>query len=371
MRAQTGGNVMHSLVLIVIVFACIAQVHAAPGIVPVKAGASCSRLLSCARPTSRRSLRTHASGADCPSIIVGGGRIGSMLASLGGDGDAVMKRGDPFPSSPETGPIYVTTRNNDLAGVIETTPEHRRKDLVFMQNGMLGKFLEDQRLAGNTQVLLYLAVAKLGEPPIDGITDLAPDGLTAAKGEWAAAFADRLGKGGLKCNLLDGKGYDGAMLEKHMWICSFMMVGALNGGVTVGDVESKHAEQLKPLVDEMCAAGEEALGVKLPEGVYDRLAAYGRSVAHFPTAVKEFEWRNGWFYDISKAAIAAGKPDPMPLHTAGLQKLGVIPEAEMVQRASPDIGSVAAVMLFGLVVCGWFRFGRRAATSRDELLLAA
>mmetsp|Transcript_71146 Transcript_71146/g.123405 ORF Transcript_71146/g.123405 Transcript_71146/m.123405 type:complete len:326 (-) Transcript_71146:120-1097(-) len=281
---------------------------------------------STARAGTRRGLTPRMS-ADVPSIIVGGGRIGSLLASIGVDGDAVMKRGDPFPESPATGPIYVTTRNNDLAGVIESTPEHRRKDLVFMQNGMLGKFLDEKGLADNTQVLLYLAVAKLGDSPIDGITDLNPEGLTAASGEWAAAFADRLNSGNLKCRALDGDLYKQAMLEKHVWICSFMMVGALNGGVTVGDVESKHADEMKPLVAELCAAGEEALGVKLPEGAFDRLLAYGRSVAHFPTAVKEFEWRNGWFYDLTEKALAAGKPDPMPLHTAGLKKLGVIPEA--------------------------------------------
>ena len=50
---------------------------------------------------------------------------------------------------------------------------------------------------------------------------------------------------------------------------------------------------------------------------------YARSVAHFPTAVKEFEWRNGWFHDLSKAALAKGLPDPMPVHSAGLAKLGL------------------------------------------------
>ena len=82
----------------------------------------------------------------------------------------------------------------------------------------------------------------------------------------------------------------------------------------------------------------------------DRLCAYSRAVSHFPTAVKEvialnsmraygfvtyfhlskplvqlqFKWRNGWFYSLSKKAIAAGKPDPCPLHTAWLKELNVI-----------------------------------------------
>jgi hypothetical protein len=261
---------------------------------------------------------------DVPSIIFGGGRIGSCLADLGMEGDVVLRRGDAFPAEPTEGPIYITTRNADLQGIIDSTPEARREDLVFMQNGMLGSFLEKNALADATQVLLYLAVAKLGEKPTDGITDLNPDGLTASTGKWGGAFAARLRKGGLTCRELAGDEYNAAMLEKHVWICAFMMVGALNGGVTVGEVESKHADQLRALVDELCAAGEKALGVKLAPGAYYRLAAYGRVVAHFPTAVKEFEWRNGWFYAITTKTVAAGKPDPMPLHTAGLKELEVV-----------------------------------------------
>lgn len=89
-------------------------------------------------------------------------------------------------------------------------------------------------------------------------------------------------------------------------------------------VESKHSDQLRAIVDELCAAGEAELGVKLDDGAFDRLAAYGRAVAHFPTAVKEFEWRNGWFYKISRRAMEVGESDPMPLHTAGLESLGIV-----------------------------------------------
>ena len=81
-----------------------------------------------------------------------------------------------------------------------------------MQNGMLLKFLAEQGLSANTQVLLYLAVAKLGESPIDGITEFNPEGLTAATGKWSEAFAARLAKGELKCRALDGDAYTAAML---------------------------------------------------------------------------------------------------------------------------------------------------------------
>jgi len=164
----------------------------------------------------------------------------------------------------------------------------------------------------------------MGEAPIDGITDTNPEGLTAATGKWSGAFAARLAKGGLTCRQLAGDDYTKAMLEKHIWICAFMLVGALNGGITVGEVERDHRSQLGTVVAELVAAGESALGVTLEDGVFERLCAYGRSVAHFPTAVKEFEWRNGWFHDLTVKAAAEGKPDPMPLHTAGLMELKVI-----------------------------------------------
>ena len=104
--------------------------------------------------------RVPSCSADVPSIIYGGGRIGSLLADLGVAGDEVVKRGDPFPASPVEGPIYVCTRNDALAGIIEATPPERRADLVFMQNGMLGSFLEGEGLADNTQASVTLPAVR-------------------------------------------------------------------------------------------------------------------------------------------------------------------------------------------------------------------
>ena len=87
----------------------------------------------------RSSSGASMAAVDVPSIVVGGGRIGSMLASLGES--VLLKRGDPFPAEPASGPIYVCTRNDALAGIVDATPAHRREDLVFLQNGMLGHLL--------------------------------------------------------------------------------------------------------------------------------------------------------------------------------------------------------------------------------------
>ena len=57
------------------------------------------------------------------------------------------------------------------------------------------------RYAECAQVLVYFAVSKLGEKPIDGKTDVNPEGLTAAYGKHAAAMAERLAAGDLSCKV--------------------------------------------------------------------------------------------------------------------------------------------------------------------------
>jgi hypothetical protein len=80
--------------------------------------------------------------------------------------------------------------------------------------------------------------------------------------------------------------------------------------------------QVGRLIDELAAAGSAALGLQLDAGIKPRLLAYARSVAHFPTAVKELPWRNGWFLGLSQAAQHEGRPDPCAMHTAWLKEIG-------------------------------------------------
>ena len=110
-----------------------------------------------------------------PGIIIGGGRIGDLLYSSNGEKDVYLnKRGMDIPDT--TGPIYVCTRNNDLDEIVDKTPKNKLNDLVFLQNGMLESYLNNKGLGDNTQALVYFAVAKKGDKPIDGKTELNPEG---------------------------------------------------------------------------------------------------------------------------------------------------------------------------------------------------
>jgi hypothetical protein len=104
-----------------------------------------------------------------------------------------------------------------------------------------------------------------------------------------------------------------------------MLVGAKHKA-SVGEVEAQHTAEVSALIGELAGAGAAALGVELDpqDAVVARLNAYARSVAHFPTAIKEFEWRNGWLWGLSQAAVAAGRPDPCPTHSALLKEVGAV-----------------------------------------------
>ena len=102
-------------------------------------------------PGRKPALTVAMTQTTTPGVIIGGGRIGNLLYESNGKQDTFLdKRGMQIPDTP--GPIYICTRNNDLDDIIERTPNGKRKDLVFLQNGMLAPYLEAKGLGGNTQV---------------------------------------------------------------------------------------------------------------------------------------------------------------------------------------------------------------------------
>ncbi|MCO5568629.1 hypothetical protein L7F22_022328 [Adiantum nelumboides] len=452
--------------------------------------------------SSRASMEQQAM---VPAVIVGGGRVGSALEMMSGGKDTVVRRGEKIPPD-SFGPIFVCTRNDVLNTVFEATPPHRHEDLVFFQNGMLEPWLERKGIPDASQVLVYFAVAKLGDPPMDGKTDTNPEGLTAASGKWAPAVATRLhsaedylieelieqvfdtpiaddnevnkttekdltkafcqsqggrhyyqlsgmkkqdkddksdckekkpkpsvglvpdlvgdqqnvdatelcrawrkvgdqevlvffdpgacatfispelasklknrskemgmtGETGLAClghselvtpilaklrlhiqSYVDAEEFhimplhdcDVLLVYCVLVILGLRIVSDVNllrrqqhiycGGVRAPDPSfvrcqllfdfvSLQAQEVVALIKELAKAAAATKNLTFDTGIEARLCAYARSVAHFPAALKEFEWRNGWFYELSKKATESGLSDPCPLHTSWLKELGAI-----------------------------------------------
>lgn len=120
---------------------------------------------------------------DQPSVIVGGGRIGSMLLEFGQRRkyeDVLVKRGESIPAD-HPGPVYLCTQTTDLEEIIKATPDSKKDDLVFLGDGQLEILFQKYGLYGPTQAALWLAQMRVGGKPVDGVHPDAPEGLTQAR----------------------------------------------------------------------------------------------------------------------------------------------------------------------------------------------
>eukprot|EP00522_Entomoneis_paludosa_P004015 CAMPEP_0172472238 /NCGR_PEP_ID=MMETSP1065-20121228/68233_1 /TAXON_ID=265537 /ORGANISM="Amphiprora paludosa, Strain CCMP125" /LENGTH=270 /DNA_ID=CAMNT_0013230369 /DNA_START=111 /DNA_END=923 /DNA_ORIENTATION=+ len=231
--------------------------------------------------------------------IIGAGRIGSLLAEAGEC--VVLGREDSIDPN-GTGPILIATRNDALAPIVDLCPANRKDDLVFLQNGYLDNFLEQYGLLENTQALLFFSVTAKGVAPVDGITTVNPEGLTTVTGRHGTALAARLQQLGLKCNVVSAADYRPAMFEKLIWISTMMLVGTAKQCATVGQADQDYTNIVAAVVQELVSSVSATEGITFAPGTLERLRAYTTVVADFPCGVKEFEWRNEYFYKLQTAS---------------------------------------------------------------------
>lgn len=228
-------------------------------------------------------------------IVLGSGRVGGALAARARARDievAVIDRTtgwELLDGAPGT-PILVCTRNDDLAPVVQRVPDHRRGDLVFIQNGMIRPFLADARLGEVTRGLLFFAVPTRGAP-------VEPGGKSPFTGPHARTLVHWLHQLELPSHEVDWARFSAYELEKLLWNCVFGLLCEVHRkpvGALVDDPD--HRRDIELLTDALRVVGRASLGVDLPnEWLVDRLCAYSASIPDYRGAVKEWAWRNGWF----------------------------------------------------------------------------
>jgi ketopantoate reductase len=229
-------------------------------------------------------------------IVIGAGRIGSALHDLSPDAIALVTRTQGWEAlAGDVGePILVAVRNDDLDVVLARVPERRRDDLVFVQNGMLRPWLAERGLTSVTRGLLFMAVAKRGDP-------IQPGGASPFCGPRAAAVVDMLSGLGVPAEVVEPERFVAIELEKLIWNCAFgLCCEAFDA--TVGEIVEQRAGELRELVAELLAVGERVFDVTLElDPLVERLCAYSRSIPTYRGAVKEWRWRNGAFVDAAEA----------------------------------------------------------------------
>lgn len=155
------------------------------------------------------------------------------------------------------------TPNNALDRVLDVTPKERHEDLVFLQNGMLLPWLQEQGLEECTQACCYFSALK-GQPAQDGgqtvvhgrcaslhsmievtvfllqqlharliAAWIADKQLLGADPRWGDDFRDVLARGQIACQVLDRDSYRLKMIEKLLWATIFWMLSSAEGGLTV------------------------------------------------------------------------------------------------------------------------------------------
>lgn len=81
-----------------------------------------------------------------------------------------------------------------------------------------------------------------------------------------------------------------------------MLVGSAKECKSVGQAGAEHGDLVGKVVTELVAAVTAKEGIEFPPGTLKRLAAYTDVVTDFPCGVKEFQWRNQYFYDLGDDA---------------------------------------------------------------------
>ena len=226
--------------------------------------------------------------------IVGAGRIGlALLDMTQGDG-TVYRRGDSLHNMPN-GPIVLCVRNDDLTEIILDIPKDRRSDCIFVQNGMLQSWLVEQQLMNCTQSLLYFAVAKKGDIPVDG-------GRTVIMGKWAVAFQKLLSVGNIYSEVVSKDIFDVSMCSKYLWIC---VMGVLCDyyDSTVGEVFVNHSDSITELTMECIAIVSQHTGISLDERLIIEINDYTKTIPHYRCSVKEWAWRNGWLWEREQSPV--------------------------------------------------------------------
>mmetsp|Transcript_50479 Transcript_50479/g.114989 ORF Transcript_50479/g.114989 Transcript_50479/m.114989 type:complete len:380 (+) Transcript_50479:2-1141(+) len=280
---------------------------------------------------------------DGPSVIIGDGRLGTMLRNAGGNsGDVIVKRGDAIPEELADGvtdfPLYVCVPEHEVEAVIKACPQSKLDDLVFCQKGNIELLLKKYALCGNdnTQMLPYFSIFSKESRPMSELEDMGKDsfgspkyaGETVIVGKWKGALAQRLDRIQLPSQPRGYLDYRRSMIEHTVFESVYNLVGLLHKGIPLGEVGLYHQKECEDMIHEMHRALRGSMAVTLLSGVEGRCKALSQNtnVEMRKPKLGEFMWYNGFFYKISldcKEFEVYGKkvdmPDPMSMHSEYLE----------------------------------------------------
>lgn len=227
--------------------------------------------------------------------IIGNGRVGEGLHLLDSS-SKVFGRNDcisELKDIQEDDLVFICTRNDDLQSVIDILPTQALGNLVFVQNGMLSPFLKTLKPSPAARAILYFAVPKKGDKP-------APGGDTIVCGEKASQVVNYFKTINIPAKAISNEEMAKVEMEKLLWNSVMGLLGQAYEE-TVEETLNKHWEEVEIIIDELLPAIQQDTGLVFRKNeLLDSLKEYSKEVSYYSARVKEFKWRNQWFFDALK-----------------------------------------------------------------------
>lgn len=227
--------------------------------------------------------------------IIGKGRVGTGLSLLDesiqmfGREDSLEALNDVTNSDL----ILVCTRNDDLDPILSSLSRKAQKRIVLVQNGMLSPYISGLAESPAARAILYFAVSKKGDKP-------QPGGDTLISGQYASQLKEFFDSVSIPSRVVESSEMAKVEMEKLLWNSVMGLFGQVYEE-SVGDTLEKHWSEVETVIDELLPVIKKDLNIE-----YDRdellksLKDYSHEVDYYSARVKEWEWRNAWFFDALK-----------------------------------------------------------------------
>ncbi len=243
------------------------------------------------------------------TVIVGGGRIGTLVHRLV-SGGLVVARGETVPIARTT---WICVGEPDLPTAWDAVPSVSRAGTILVQNGLLPPWLEHH--AGGaplTRGVLYVAA-----PRRDGVG--VAGGVSVFFGPRAAEAVAAFRRAGLEARVASDAGdFARVAAEKLAWTCILGVLGAIHVQ-PVGRIAEAHADAIGALAAELAPVLGEAHGVELDaSNLTTSVLAYCARIADWSAGLKCLAWRNG-----ALLAEARRQGRVTPLHANALVRAGI------------------------------------------------
>lgn len=224
--------------------------------------------------------------------IIGAGRVGTALQMACPDKVRLFTREDSLSSLDDLGDddlVMIASRNDSLTPIHSSLSESAKGKAVFIQNGMLSPFLKKLKPSYAARAILYFAVSKKGE-------EAKPGGDTLICGPNAETLQDYFQQMNIPSKVVSESEMAKVEMEKLLWNSLLGLLGEYYQE-SVGETIEKHWEDIDELLGELLPVIEKDTGISFSlSSISKSLKDYSQEVAHFEARIKEWEWRNQWFF---------------------------------------------------------------------------